>query len=117
MLYNHFRNDPSWEDIKLWQGLLKASYNKKSTEEQARAKFYSDDDATGVNKILSFGMKMFTQKPKLGMDRDILTSVLHELTYYMGRLTRNLIICSDILVHLAIEYRFSIIDVIFQKWI
>jgi hypothetical protein len=59
-----------------------------------------------MNKIFSFGMKQISgildmTKTKGPSDKEIYTSVLHEITYYMGRLTKNLLISSEILIDVA----------------
>jgi hypothetical protein len=110
-LYNSLRSMPIWKETSVWEEIMKNMIEKKTTEEISKKKAAiaaaEKKDNQIVNKLFSFGVKKISNlldigQPKIN-DREIVQHVLQDLAFYTGRLTKNLVVSSDIITHLSKE--------------
>mmetsp|Transcript_35905 Transcript_35905/g.32306 ORF Transcript_35905/g.32306 Transcript_35905/m.32306 type:complete len:156 (+) Transcript_35905:1429-1896(+) len=108
--YRVFRTHDIWGDEKIWLKLMGALYEKKMSDESIRAKKTASFENAGQNqivgKLFSFGVSKISNfldpgKAKNIPDRETYSAVLHELTFYLGRLTKNILVSSEILIELV----------------
>jgi hypothetical protein len=109
-LYSSFRKYSIWKEVTLWEALMKLMIEKKQEELGEQKKNQAAQDkkpSTVVNKLFSFGVKKITnlidlaQNKTTPVDKEIYIPILNELSFYIGRLTKNLLISSEILLELA----------------
>jgi hypothetical protein len=90
---------------------MKVIYDKKYNESESPKKKAPVEKPQGplVNKLINFGMKKITgiieniKGNEKVPDKDLYIIVLTELSFYLGRLTKNLLVSSEILIELAKE--------------
>jgi hypothetical protein len=112
-----------WKEISVWEEIMKNMVERKTQEEihkkKAAVAAAEKNNNQIVNKLFNFGVKKISNlldinQPKIN-DKQVVQDVLEEIAFYCGRLTKNLMVSSDIIINLSKEYSsFIFLSLVFQ---